>query len=157
MPPRNERMPLPRASASSPVRALKASSRIAARLMCRFQRVRCPDGDAQAAASVLARAARRQESRGDLRGAGVAQRRDLLLRDLRETQARPARQLHVDERLFDAQADAADLDDAIALPRIEAGGFRIEHDLAHDSPFTSNPGAKRGPEHGRNPLVRAGP
>ena len=42
---------------------------------------------------------------------GIEQARDQRLGDTRKAQARAAGQLHVDERLLDAQADAADLDD----------------------------------------------
>ena len=41
----------------------------------------------------------------------VQQGGDLLLGDAREAHAGAARQLDVDQRLFDAEADAADLDD----------------------------------------------
>ena len=58
-------------------------------------------------------------------------------RDAREAQARPARQLDVDERLLDAEADAADFHDVCARPPAAARG------IASPSP-SSSPRLRRG-------------
>ena len=86
--------PAPSASAARRTDARRGPARRAT--------ARCPPGGTGRAASIGRRPPREH---------GVQQRRDLLLGDLREAQARPPGQLDVDQRFFDAQADAADLDD----------------------------------------------
>ena len=94
--------------------------------------------------SRLAELAERLRRKRRLREHRVQQRRHLLLGHPREAQPRPPGQLDVHQRLFDAQADAADLDDIrldvarcepgpdsrerLARSRTEAAGARAHED-----------------------------